>query len=88
MSNSRIYPRARPQMRQRRTALTRYLGVFFAFSILALVARIFTSSPERDAPHSGRNGMPSRPSNSRASSSLRAVVAMVTSIPRTFSTLS
>jgi hypothetical protein len=80
--NLRRYARGRPHLLHRKYALTLNFGGLFAFATKHFFA---TDSP---FPQDWRSGMPRSMMSSFASSSVFAVVTIVTSMPMTFSTLS
>ena len=77
--NLRMYPRARPQQRQRLRTRTLNLGFFSVLAIFAVRA-IYCAAPF------SRNGKPRPFSSSRPSSSFRAVVVKVMFMPLILST--
>ena len=79
--NCRMYARERPQMRHLLWNRTLNLGVRFQRSIDDFFAKLLS-------PYLFLNGIPSRVRRLRASSSVRAVVMIETSSPRSLSILS
>jgi|GEM_PF-1942981 len=79
--NFRRKPRGRPQSGQRLRCRTGNLGLRVAATIFETFATTLPLAQER-------NGIPRYFRSARPSSSVRAVVTMVTFIPFTFSTLS
>ena len=75
--NLRMYARGRPQIRHRLWNRTWNFALCFQRSMADFFAKFYL-----------RNGMPSLLSKLRASSSLRAVVTIETSSPRSLSILS